>query len=201
MSDAFRHRVSILPIKGFSSTPERRRNSTYPLANSSRKKDRRSVPIAEYRGYILILTYSRWPLVLRFSKGSVHRGRSMESQWTRAKEVAAILFPVLVHALIAAFVVYINQHINSDFNIPSSIVSFPFFLIPPKTYQTSDTIPVHSGRFDACLPKPDSIFKILGRSMSHQYCYDSHTMSFTSDSRACTSTGGTASSVFFNVFS
>ncbi|KAG0648683.1 Translocase of outer membrane 22 kDa subunit [Hyphodiscus hymeniophilus] len=48
-----------------------------------------------------------WPLVLRFSKGSVHR---------------AILFPVLVHALIAAFVVYVNQHINSDFNLPSSII-------------------------------------------------------------------------------
>ena len=30
----------------------------------------------------------------------------------------------MVHAFIAAFVVYVNQHINSDFNLPSSIVGF-----------------------------------------------------------------------------
>ncbi|CZT13436.1 uncharacterized protein RCO7_00644 [Rhynchosporium graminicola] len=34
----------------------------------------------------------------------------------------AILFPVFVHSILAAFVVYVNQHITSDFNLPSSIV-------------------------------------------------------------------------------
>ncbi|TAQ89594.1 hypothetical protein B7494_g2063 [Chlorociboria aeruginascens] len=76
---------SILPFDA----QERKRQMTYPLANSSRKKDR------------------RWPLVLRFWKGSIH---------------GKILFPVLLHALITAFVVYVNQHINSDFNLPSSII-------------------------------------------------------------------------------
>jgi putative membrane protein len=41
--------------------------------------------------------------------------------------ITAIAFPVITHALIAAFVVYVNQHITSDFNLPSSIVS-PLFL-------------------------------------------------------------------------
>jgi hypothetical protein len=35
----------------------------------------------------------------------------------------AILFPVTMHSILAAFIVYVNQHINSDFNLPSSIVS------------------------------------------------------------------------------
>jgi hypothetical protein len=35
----------------------------------------------------------------------------------------AILFPVAMHSILAAFIVYVNQHINSDFNLPSSIVS------------------------------------------------------------------------------
>lgn len=34
-----------------------------------------------------------------------------------------------MHSLLAAFIVYVNQHINSDFNLPSSIVS----AIIPKT--------------------------------------------------------------------
>lgn len=38
-------------------------------------------------------------------------------------QTPAILFPVFVHSVLAAFVVYVNQHINSDFNLPSSIVS------------------------------------------------------------------------------
>ncbi|KAH6680478.1 Bestrophin, RFP-TM, chloride channel-domain-containing protein [Halenospora varia] len=45
--------------------------------------------------------------VLRFWKGSIH---------------GTIITPVLVHALLAAFIVYVNQHINSDFNLPSSII-------------------------------------------------------------------------------
>ncbi|CAG8950220.1 hypothetical protein HYFRA_00008458 [Hymenoscyphus fraxineus] len=67
----------------------RQRQHTFPLSSSSRKKDR------------------RWPLVLRFTKGSIHR---------------TILLPVTIHALLAAFIVYVNQHINSDFNLPSSII-------------------------------------------------------------------------------
>jgi hypothetical protein len=42
----------------------------------------------------------------------------------------AILFPVTMHSILAAFIVYVNQHINSDFNLPSSIVSF----ITPSLY-------------------------------------------------------------------
>ncbi|KAH7419467.1 Bestrophin, RFP-TM, chloride channel-domain-containing protein [Cadophora sp. MPI-SDFR-AT-0126] len=85
---SFARQLSMLP-RGFVSDKSRRRTATYPLANSSRKKAR------------------RWPLVLRFWKGSIH-GR--------------ILFPVFVHSVLAAFVVYVNQHINSDFNLPSSII-------------------------------------------------------------------------------
>ncbi|KAK0128407.1 hypothetical protein ONS95_000380 [Cadophora gregata] len=85
---SFSRRVSLLP-RSFVADSTRRRTTTYPLANSSRKKDR------------------RWPLVLRFWKGSIH---------------GTILFPVFVHSILAAFVVYVNQHINSDFNLPSSII-------------------------------------------------------------------------------
>ncbi|KAG9246088.1 Bestrophin, RFP-TM, chloride channel-domain-containing protein [Calycina marina] len=89
--DLFARRVSILPTaNSWTENPrEHRRQRTYPLANSSRKKDR------------------RWPLVLRFWKGSIH---------------GTILFPVFIHTMIASFVVYINQHINSDVNLPSSII-------------------------------------------------------------------------------
>ncbi|KAF8866910.1 hypothetical protein BDZ45DRAFT_610181 [Acephala macrosclerotiorum] len=82
MPITFGRRVSILPR-------ERQRQSTYPLANSSRKKDR------------------RWPLVLRFSKGSIH---------------SAIIFPVFIHSLLTALIVWINQHISRDFNLPSTII-------------------------------------------------------------------------------
>ncbi|TVY39207.1 UPF0187 protein [Lachnellula subtilissima] len=85
-------RRSLLPIRGLGTKdkkPRRPHNNTYPLANSSRKKDR------------------RWPLVFRFSKGSVH---------------GAILFPVFIHSLLAGVIVFINQHINSNFNLPSSII-------------------------------------------------------------------------------
>ncbi|KUJ21865.1 uncharacterized protein LY89DRAFT_637881 [Mollisia scopiformis] len=79
---SFGRRVSILPR-------DRQRQSTYPLANSSRKKDR------------------RWPLVLRFTKGSIH---------------SAILFPVFIHSILTALIVWINQHISRDFNLPSTII-------------------------------------------------------------------------------
>ncbi|KAL2075433.1 hypothetical protein VTL71DRAFT_376 [Oculimacula yallundae] len=85
---SFSRRVSLLP-RSFVADSSRRRQTTYTNANSARKKDR------------------RWPLVLRFWKGSIH-GR--------------ISFPVFVHSVLAAFVVYVNQHITSDFNLPSSIV-------------------------------------------------------------------------------
>jgi putative membrane protein len=89
MPISFSRRVSLLPKSYLKDTRHNRRQTTYPLANSSRKKDR------------------RWPLVLRFWKGSIH---------------GTILFPLFVHSLLAAFVVWINQHINSDFNLPSSII-------------------------------------------------------------------------------
>jgi hypothetical protein len=66
----------------------------------------------------------------------------------------AIVFPVLVHALIAAFVVYANRHISSDFTIPSSIVGLNFdrsWHFDPVTDECLDTIPIYSGRPDACI--------------------------------------------------
>lgn len=36
-----------------------------------------------------------------------------------------------MHALFAAFVVYVNAHITSDFNLPSSIVYLPSPLLLP----------------------------------------------------------------------
>lgn len=89
MPVSFSRRVSLFPSTFGSDHRERRRQTTYPLANSSRKKDR------------------RWPLVLRFWKGSIH---------------GVILIPVVIHSLLAAFIVYVNEHITSDFNLPSSII-------------------------------------------------------------------------------
>jgi putative membrane protein len=69
---------------------ERERKMTYPLANSSRSKKR------------------RWPLVLRFHKGSIH---------------GVIFFPVLLHACVAALIVYVNKRISYDLHVPGSITS------------------------------------------------------------------------------
>ncbi|KAI9051498.1 hypothetical protein LZ554_004544 [Drepanopeziza brunnea f. sp. 'monogermtubi'] len=88
MPFSFSRGVSLFP-RSFVTDTTRARKTTYPLANSSRKKDR------------------RWPLVLRFWKGSIH---------------GTIFVPVFIHSVLAAFVVYVNQHINSDFNLPSSII-------------------------------------------------------------------------------
>ncbi|KAG4439194.1 hypothetical protein IFR05_005347, partial [Cadophora sp. M221] len=100
---SFSRRVSLLP-RSFVTDSSRRRTTTYPLANSSRKKDR------------------RWPLVLRFWKGSIHGSVSPCLTSLNPAQVGTILFPVFVHSVLAAFVVYVNQHINSDFNLPSSII-------------------------------------------------------------------------------
>ncbi|KAL3423215.1 hypothetical protein PVAG01_04962 [Phlyctema vagabunda] len=82
-------RVSLLPIRELTTNHDRNRNLEFPLAYSSRKKQR------------------RWPLVLRFTKGSIH---------------SEISFPVFAHSLFAGFVVFVNQQITRDFNLPSSII-------------------------------------------------------------------------------
>ncbi|KAI9678603.1 MAG: hypothetical protein M1817_005660 [Caeruleum heppii] len=49
----------------------------------------------------------RWPLVLRFVKGAIH---------------LAILFPVVLHALFTALVVYVDRHVYGHLGLPSSII-------------------------------------------------------------------------------
>ena len=68
------------------STPQRR--STYPSFYASRRKPR------------------RWPLVLRITKGSVHRD---------------ILLPILFHAAFTALIVYIDEY-HRDMGLPGSII-------------------------------------------------------------------------------
>jgi putative membrane protein len=45
-----------------------------------------------------------------------------------------------MHSILAAFIVYVNQHINSDFNLPSSIVS----LIASKSTMASENLQIPS---------------------------------------------------------
>lgn len=108
----------------------------------------------------------RWPLVLRFWKGSIH---------------GAILFPVFLHVVEAACVVYVNQHINSDFNLPSSIVSANLLLQsafrkPLYVDATEDSLALDRCRSHASVPQPNSLLQILGRSGSSWDCDHSHTM-------------------------
>ncbi|PGH03548.1 membrane protein [Blastomyces parvus] len=49
----------------------------------------------------------RWPLVLRFIKGAIH---------------AAILIPVLLHALFTALVVYLDKYVYTHLGLPATII-------------------------------------------------------------------------------
>lgn len=104
----------------------------------------------------------------------------------------AILFPVLVHAFIAAFVVYVNQHINSDFNLPSGIVSPLSLPHASAINQASDPIPIYRGRIDARLPQPNGLLPLLGWPLPHQYSHNSHSLSFTPNPGSCPSASGTS---------
>ncbi|TGO51610.1 hypothetical protein BOTNAR_0350g00050 [Botryotinia narcissicola] len=73
----------------FAGDSSRNRQMSWLLASSSRRKER------------------RWPLVLRFWKGSIH---------------SEVIWPVAILSAIAAIVVYLNQHISSDVTLPTSIV-------------------------------------------------------------------------------
>lgn len=86
---------------------ERRRVSTFTLASGSRKKER------------------RWPLVLRFWKGSVHVGEyaEMTERDIADGSRADIMFPILCLSLFSAAVVWAEKHISTSFYLPSSIVS------------------------------------------------------------------------------
>ncbi|ATZ48328.1 hypothetical protein BCIN_03g05540 [Botrytis cinerea B05.10] len=73
----------------FTGDSSRNRQMSWLLASSSRRKER------------------RWPLVLRFWKGSVH---------------SEVIWPIAIFSAISAIVVYLNQHISSDVTLPASIV-------------------------------------------------------------------------------
>ncbi|MCJ1256155.1 hypothetical protein MMC24_003975 [Lignoscripta atroalba] len=49
----------------------------------------------------------RWPLALRFAKGAIH---------------GTIVVPVVLHALFAALIVYIDQCLNGHLGLPASII-------------------------------------------------------------------------------
>ena len=70
--------------------PQNQRNSTFPLTNRARQKPR------------------RFPLVLRFIKGSIHRD---------------IFASLLVHALWSALVIYIDRTTSLNIRLPSNITS------------------------------------------------------------------------------
>ena len=55
----------------------------------------------------LLRTRHRWPLVLRFIKGAIHR---------------AIVIPVILHGLFAALVVYLDSYHEGNLGLPASIV-------------------------------------------------------------------------------
>ncbi|CAI6311041.1 unnamed protein product [Periconia digitata] len=65
------------------------RTPTYPLAHSFRKKPR------------------RLPLVLRFSRGSIHH---------------LLLAPVILHSLFTALIVYLDTYIITSLGLPSTII-------------------------------------------------------------------------------
>ncbi|EPS44544.1 hypothetical protein H072_1443 [Dactylellina haptotyla CBS 200.50] len=64
------------------------RAQSFPWYHSSRQKPR------------------RWPLALRFIKGSVH---------------ASIIGPIVFYTLFTALVVYIDQHLNVNLGVPSTV--------------------------------------------------------------------------------
>ena len=50
---------------------------------------------------------NRWPLVLRFIKGAIH---------------GVIALPVVLHALFAVLIVFIDQNLDRNLGLPTSIV-------------------------------------------------------------------------------
>ena len=50
----------------------------------------------------------RWPLAFRFIKGAIH---------------GAIIIPVVAHGLFAALIVFLDNHLDHELGLPSSIVS------------------------------------------------------------------------------
>ncbi|THV50879.1 hypothetical protein BGAL_0132g00110 [Botrytis galanthina] len=88
----------------FAGDSSRNRQMSWLLASSSRRKER------------------RWPLVLRFWKGSIHSVTYFEEEKTRLINIyAEVIWPVAILSAIAAIVVYLNQHISSDVTLPTSI--------------------------------------------------------------------------------
>ncbi|KAI9769010.1 MAG: hypothetical protein M1839_003840 [Geoglossum umbratile] len=71
------------------SSRRHQRRPTFPLANSTRRKPR------------------RWPLALRFAKGSIHM---------------QIVVPVVLHALFTLVVVFVDRRTNRSLGLPSSII-------------------------------------------------------------------------------
>ncbi|KAF1999905.1 hypothetical protein P154DRAFT_522977 [Amniculicola lignicola CBS 123094] len=65
------------------------RRPTYPLAHASRRKPR------------------RLPLVLRFTKGSIH---------------SIVVIPVILHSLFTALVVYLTRHAHASLGLPPTII-------------------------------------------------------------------------------
>ena len=83
------------------------RSPTIPFARTSRHKPRRYTICDLQPLRILLTSRCRWPLVLRFIKGAIHR---------------AIVFPVVLHGLFAALVVYIDSYHKGNLGLPASIV-------------------------------------------------------------------------------
>jgi len=65
-----------------------RRAESFPWFHSSRHKPR------------------RWPLALRFSKGSIH---------------SAVIGPILFYTLFTILVVYVDQHLNINLGVPNTV--------------------------------------------------------------------------------
>jgi len=86
------------------------RAPTFPLSHASRQKPRKSVPSSPVTRSLAAharLTLCRWPLAFRFIKGAVHH---------------VIIVPILLHALFAALIVYLDQNLHFNLGLPSSIV-------------------------------------------------------------------------------
>jgi putative membrane protein len=81
------------------------RRVTLPITNIGLEREKKmTYPLAySSRG-----KKRRWPLVLRFNKGAIH---------------GTIYFPVLLQALVAALIVYVNKRISYDLKVPGSIIS------------------------------------------------------------------------------
>ena len=110
------------------STPQRQ--STYPLSYSSRHKPR------------------RWPLVLRFVKGSIH---------------SEIAVPVILHSAWAALIVYLNGLTDGDFALPNGIIpslSIVVGLMLVRRLDLQSLVSVRSTNLSG-VPKPNIIRPLL----------------------------------------